>query len=1017
MSKFTTMQRTMQSGKRPANNAADTSDETLGKGSDDSTENGYSSIPVAGIRDIEVGGSDIEIDADSIVSASNLAGSGSLYAEDQPETPREDSDNQSSGHLSSHNIVPRAFLRISQHRHFTTDSNPLELHFPRSHRMAKTYSMGNEELQRAYSNGSGASLGAGSGRQPENDDMQKKKHGKTHRHHHHRHLPLFSGLMRSKNGVKEDMTAVDGDGNAGSRTETESGVGASIGASIEPNNDSTATVSSVGSSGVGSLRSSEMTRVAGRGEGKNGEGDGEEESNEKDKNTEYTVSLATSSISQETPPAIGMSRASSITVASSAMKKTKSMSRFKSFTRRAARIAEDIAFGTSVYSTVSNQNFKNVDLPARGKLSGYEKRQMQMAEFRKNLQDAQLRIYFETLRFFLKYMDESNENDPLNYALTRKNMWLLWYQKLVARLGVAIDLYEQQQREKDRLASDVLHGKKVPGLERQRSGFKNVVKVKKLHSGEGEKSTLQSAETVAQSMFQDRRVVLSLLWYLQLFSKLLKQAEVFKDQLPAEADQNEVCIVSTSKMNAFKKRALTESELRALEKAVYETLEFVDGWNIRHSVPGAHTNVVTAASRFLTLTDIKGKGYLDEPVLMQNPQFDTQVLSKYYYTNHIGGREKEFLKDYSSFTTPSISHIPLRSSSQSLLICDDVAALACDADGLTQMITEFKRVLKPQGKLYLQLWDIDPDTQKRANQKDTTHSVGEFVWHSLWHSIADYASKNGTAVTDLTKKIVPMLQAIGFSDVRTAFIAYPMLTSLNSAASDINSTRMSQTSSTIGDLSSMRNDNSILGSTAVQTTSNANVATQATQASQETQASNPVRSAPAANPAPVPPPASSFPSLAEKSRLHGPSTSSRTGRDPRLDSFFEMMTSFTEFLKIQKVLNLANLTKDLSECEEIDALKKDVAEHGDPTGIKQQEINTRIVTMKPLDTDRINLAKLFVDYKVNGFNGSIVGSRILEGSPYANPKYLSTHRGTIEDDVLYEGLGYMMVVTAAKKDE
>lgn len=1016
MSKFTTMRRTMQSRKRPGNNAADASDEELRKGSDDSTENDYSSIPVAGIRDIEVGGSDIEIDADSIVSSSNLAGSGSLYAEDQPATPREDSDNQSSEHLSSHNIVPRAFLRISQHRHFTTDSNPPELHFPRSHMMAKTYSMGNEELQRAYSNASGASLGAGSGRQPESDDKYKKKHGKTHRHHHHRHLPLFSGLMRSKNSVKEDMTAVDGDGNAGSGVETEPGVGASIGASIEPNNDSTATVSSVGSSGVGSLRSSEMTRVAGRGEEKDGEGDGEEESNEKGKSTEYTVSLATTSISQETPPAIGMSRGSSMTVASSAMKKTKSVSRFKSFTRRAARIAEDIAFGTTVYSTVSNQNFKNVDLPARAKLSGYEKRQMQMAEFRKNLQDAQLRIYFETLRFFLKYMDDSNADDPLNYALTRKNMWLLWYQKLVARLGGAIELYEQQQREKDGLASDVLHGKKVPGLERQRSGFKNVVKVKKLHSSAGErgKTGMPSAETVAQSMFQDRRVVLSLLWYLQLSGKLLKQAEVFKDQLPAEADQNEVCIVSTSKMNAFKKRALTESELRALEKAVSETLEFVDGWNIRHSVPGAHINVITAASRFLTLTDMEGKGYLDEPVLKQNPQFGTQVISKYYYTNHIGGREKEFLKDYSSFTTPSISHIPLRSSSQSLLICEDVEALVCDAGGLTQMITEFKRVLKPQGKLYLQLWDIDPDTQRRANQKDTTHSVGEFVWHSLWHSIADYASKNGTAVTDLTKKIVPMLQAIGFSDVRTAFIAYPMLTSLNSAASDINSTRMSQTSSTIGDLSSMRNDNSILGSTAVQT---ASATTQAARASQATQASNPVRSVPVANPAPVPPPASSLPSPAEKGRLHGPSTSSRTGRDPRLDSFFEMMTSFTEFLKIQKVLNLATLTKDLSECEEIDALKKDVGEHGDPTGIKQQEINTRIMTMKPLDTDRINLAKLFVDYKVNGFNGNVVGSKILEGSPYANPKYLSTHRGTIEDDVLYEGLGYMMVVTAVKKDE
>ena len=98
--------------------------------------------------------------------------------------------------------------------------------------MAKTYSMGNEELQRAYSNASGASLGAGSGRQPESDDKYKKKHGKTHRHHHHRHLPLFSGLMRSKNSVKEDMTAVDGDGNAGSGVEPEPGVGASIGASI-----------------------------------------------------------------------------------------------------------------------------------------------------------------------------------------------------------------------------------------------------------------------------------------------------------------------------------------------------------------------------------------------------------------------------------------------------------------------------------------------------------------------------------------------------------------------------------------------------------------------------------------------------------------------------------------------------------------------------------------------------------------------------------------------------------------
>lgn len=1036
---------TMRSGKTRPNNPGDSPDDDLGNTSDDSFKNEYASIPLGGNSGIEVGGSDIEIDTDSIASSHNFTVHDSLYAEGKQhqlgshkQEGGEDFysginqvksfDSHSSAHSSRHNFLQHSLLRISRktdkhNKHFIFENNPLELHFPRSHPMANADSIATEDLQSEPSNVSVSS--AENNQKDEGNDKSKNKRDKARRkHHYHRYFQLFSSSKKSQARCKSDSEDSE---ELSAIPTAESGADESM----DLENGSTVSIDSSGllMTELNSLNSSETTKLqpcSSKSESQSKTGGPDNVSSESTvvrkssmKSLKRNLSMSDRNTPEPNPAveASSMTRNNSTMNSSSGLHKSSSTSRFRNFTRRAARFAEDIAFGSTVYSTVSKKNSRNLNLPARSKLSPYEKKQLQVAEFRKNLQSAELRIYFETLRFFLKYMDESNSDDPINYALTRKNLWLLWYQKLLERVNADIVLYEQLMTERDTLIKDALSGKEIPGLEKQKSGFKGAIQVIPIVPSERKKETFPSPELVAQDMFQDRRAVLFLLWHLKQYCKMLKQEDLFKEMISSKPDDpdapaedlstKEVCLVSTNRMNAFKKRILTKEDLKTLEKSTSETLEFVDGWNVRHAFPGAHINVITVASKFLTLTDIKGKGTLDAKRLAENPQFGQHVLTKYYYENNLSAREREFLEDYSSFSTPSVAEIPLKDSSQELVLSEDATSLVSNVESLKHTIKEFERILKPKGKIYLQVWDIDPDTQKKKNKNgDAILSAGEFVKHSLWQKLTAYAFKNKTAVTNLSKVIVPMLRAVGFVNIKTAFISYPMLTSLNISPESARSTKKSHASLSIGDLSSIRNDDfdSILGSSSTSATETGSTAATA-----------------AAEAAALPPDLGKRDSKARGTSTSTAgqstrSTSLRNGRDSRLDSFFEMMTSFTEFMKAQKALNLPQLRNELSECVEIEDLKKEINEKGDPDGLKVQELNSRIVSMKPIDEERLNLVKLLLDYKLNGFNGSLVASEILQRGSYSSPKYLSGRKDPIEGDVMYEGVSYMLAVTAVKKE-
>ncbi|VEU21618.1 DEKNAAC102712 [Brettanomyces naardenensis] len=657
---------------------------------------------------------------------------------------------------------------------------------------------------------------------------------------------------------------------------------------------------------------------------------------------------------------------------SASMSRTNSSVKFLNFTRKAARIAGDIAFGTSVYTNSYADERKIETLKARRQEKLTEDRSQQVEELRKKLVEAGKEKYLDNLRFFLKYMDDSEFNDPLAYAITRRDMWLLWYRKYLLKLKERIALYESLVSERRLLLS-----KKASPKQSQRLS--------------SSLPPLPSVAIVRKGMFQDRRVLLSLLWYLQIFKKLVHQPAILKgifknmaNVADAEEDPSsvqttpEVCILTTNKLGTSGEAVAMAAPYLPENSIAAANIEFIDGWHLRHETEHTHVNVVTVADKLQTLTDIQGKGYLTPEVELENPQFNSAPLDNDFYQYQLGEREKEFMRNYSSFTTTGVSQIPLRDSSQSCIVAEDLTSCVDDPDSLAETLEEFARVLKPDGSIYLQLWDIDPCSQVPQQQAESRiRNSYEFVRYRMWQKISAYSEKRSLALPDITRRIVPALRRAGFKHVRTTFVGYPLLST-----------------------TSVELDTSI--------TESLDDNPAATEADGEIDA-NSFTEPGAPDSAPV------IGSVSQE-RIESQSSAStirssvKGSKDARINSFFEVLSSFTEFLTAVKALRLHELSSDLAICENIAGLRKK-AEEGIDT---EAEIDTLLRSMKEVNREQLNMVKLFVDYKLNGVEAPLVKTEILQGTKYGERAYLCSHEETIDGESRYEGLGYMMVVVAER---
>lgn len=654
------------------------------------------------------------------------------------------------------------------------------------------------------------------------------------------------------------------------------------------------------------------------------------------------------------------------------------------FTRRAARIVGDIAFGP----TGEEPSKKNATAESPGK-----KNALKVAELRRCLRESGEQKYLQNLRFFMKYMDDSEVNDPLTYAMTRRDMWLLWYRKYLWKLWGRIKVYEGVRERIGSAGSAESAGHSHADNPRAGNSHAGDSRARADSAGFSDQflSTLPSPEAIVGRFFQDRRIVLSLLWYLQIYTKMVRQDEILRD-LVARSHKPHICVVTTNKMDTFKTRMCAQSIARILENSIIEVnLEFIDGWYVRHLTHNTQVNVVAVADRMRTLTDQNGYGQLAPALAPANPQFAQPSLSRQFFEYELGNRERSFLADYSSFTSPSAARIPLASASQTCVVVDDMSALldsadehsagegsAGSGDSLAPIIAEFKRVLKPDGTVYLQLWDIDPDSQHDAAHRKNAQDMGinEYVRYSIWRRMARYCRAKRIALPDPTAHIVGALERAGFCDVKAAFVGYPMISSSSQKYAGVDrSTKVKVPEAQMSYDVSATDLASVTGSTPESRKSSQVGAGSAGAGSAGTSASV--------------------------------GSDAKGMRDARLDAFFEFLASFTEFLKAVRVLDMHALTAELQRCDEIERLQAALAQKADAR--KQKELEKEISQLPALDPERLELAKLFIDYKFYGSNGERVKSQILTGNESAQTP---GKNDMDESGRRYEGLGYFMIVTA-----
>ncbi|KAH3661277.1 hypothetical protein OGAPHI_006684 [Ogataea philodendri] len=476
---------------------------------------------------------------------------------------------------------------------------------------------------------------------------------------------------------------------------------------------------------------------------------------------------------------------------------SKQHSRFVKITKKASRLATelagDLAFGSTKDGHVDHryEEFKSKRLRERE-----SKSQKELDLVRQNLNEKGIEAYLEHLRFFLEYMDHSELDDPIDYAITRRDLWLSWYKKLLISMRDEVQDYEDLVKQRKTLHT---HGSSAYQDIKHEADYKFKTKLHDLSSI----SQPEAVQNLQNSMFNDKRVVLILLWFLQIVKKLLNQPTMFhKEVLEAfgngpefvdpskQEDPNEVCIVTSNKMISSKMESSIKELHSAAENSILSAhVEFLNGWQIRHDNPQLHTNFVSVTGTMRKLIDYAHKGVIPKSLESEYPNFANPVLDDDFYRFQLSNDEKKFVKDYSSFTTVSSDQLPLADSSQSCICCPDFT-LAVTDDNFVSTLAEFKRALRPSGYLQLFIWDLE------SMQKDLKpQSDDENLRRLVWEKIAKFNFDRKCVVSEASSKIVPTLRQLGFRKIRYSYVGHPFISTISESPDLVNMSHSSSSDS------------------------------------------------------------------------------------------------------------------------------------------------------------------------------------------------------------------------------
>ncbi|ODV85098.1 hypothetical protein CANARDRAFT_222671 [[Candida] arabinofermentans NRRL YB-2248] len=467
------------------------------------------------------------------------------------------------------------------------------------------------------------------------------------------------------------------------------------------------------------------------------------------------------------------------------MSKSQSSHSIFKLTRKVTKFANDLALGsTSMYGDeVEDKKF--LEFKQKKQREREEKREKEVEHLRKEASEKGIEAYLDHFRFFLKHMDDSDINDPINYALSRRDLWLSWYKRFLTGLRAEIADYENLIKEKERLDRQSIHSASSYKHIKSEADYKLRTKLHDLSS-----IAPPPIDYVNSSMFQDKRIILILLWYLQILKKLLDQPTLISREIleklgnsketvdPSIKPQlQEVTVVTCNKMIGELDTESQSNESIYTEGSIYSAnVEFINGWQVRHDNRDLHTNFVSITKKYHRMIDISGKGYLPPELLAENPSFTTPLLDSEFFRFKLNDQQREFLKSYSSFTTPSMDKIPLRSNSQSCVTCADFTLTATE-DNLESSLAEFHRIIKPNGFLQLYLWDIDQVHAKSLNHQAT--DPNEYVRQEIWQRMAKLSKDKNRIIPDITNRIISSLKQQGFKKVKISHVGYPQITTLS----------------------------------------------------------------------------------------------------------------------------------------------------------------------------------------------------------------------------------------------
>jgi hypothetical protein len=581
----------------------------------------------------------------------------------------------------------------------------------------------------------------------------------------------------------------------------------------------------------------------------------------------------------------------------------KPKNKFLKFTKKATKLASDIAFGSAFddspnayhpyiphfnpqYDLKNQRNLNlNSNLSLNSNSNSNNERQQLSTEYHTKLRNIltlaknhSMEFYLDYLKFFLKYMDESELNDPFDYSVTRNSLWNQWFSKYLTIIDNVLksrddminyqnelkilklkelEIEKERQSEKERsLENEKLKKNKENEQEKGKGNGKkanrNNNKIEQSYNFESEfldeyndpfldsnqtlkaksilksKSTKQSKqsnnsinlsnensnnnksysssasslnsistlatlansqissstsinqlkskinnipsiEQIDKEVFQDRRIVLLLLWHNQILNKISNEYSILSNLLKNTPKNSEICIITSNKLKPFKSSP-NESLPKLLKYHISPAqLELIDGWQLRHEFPDFRTNLINLTDRFQIILDLKNTGYLPPDLLQQYPHFNDFIfLSEKFVNNKLEIKERDFLLNYSSFTAPSIQKLPIKDNSQSLIYTPDFTRLVLNENDVKIGLNEFNRILKPGGSISLILFDIS--SFKHSSNNDHETSLSEYIQLFINKEICKLSK-----LPNLTEIIMKILKEKNFQKIKYVKLGIPVV--------------------------------------------------------------------------------------------------------------------------------------------------------------------------------------------------------------------------------------------------